>query len=399
MVCGAELSTGAESSFLVLPTMNSTLQVVVRVLLALVAAAAGALVVALTLGNSEWYAPLLTTGCLSLAVATLCSAALRPLAFTIWIAAGVVLGMCHPTWFIGVGDFKYTALFVPILQVIMFGMGTTLSVGDFVRVSRMPGGVLVGIVCQFTIMPLVGYLLARTCGFPAEIAAGFVLVGVSPSGLASNVMSYVARANVALSVTMTAVITLLAPVVTPLLMRLLAGQLIEIDVLAMMWSMTKIVLLPVVAGLVFHHLFYQRHRWLDRVMPLVSMGAIFVMTVLTVAPGRDNLLRMGMLLIVACLAHCTAGFVLGYLGCRVLGMDPRTCRTISIEVGMQNAGMASGIAATLGKVTTLGLAPIVFGPVMNITASILANWWRSHPVTEPAGMVDKGAAAAENAHA
>ena len=110
------------------------------------------------------------------------------------------------------------------------------------------------------------------------------------------------------------------------------------------------------------------------------MVGIFVMTVLTVAPGRDNLLEMGALLIVACFLHSMGGFLLGYWVCRVVGMDKVTCRTISLEVGLQNAGMASGIAAELKKVATLGLAPIVFGPVMNITASTIANWWRNSPV-------------------
>jgi len=152
------------------------------------------------------------------------------------------------------------------------------------------------------------------------------------------------------------------------------------------------VLLPVLGGLVFHHLFYHRFKWLDRVMPMVSMAGIFIMTVLTVAPGRDNLLQMGALLISACFLHCAAGFVLGYWACRVLGMDRLTCRTISLEVGLQNSGMASGIAAELKKVATLGLAPIVFGPVMNITASTIANWWRTHPVE----LLDEGSGPASH---
>lgn len=215
---------------------------------------------------------------------------------------------------------------------------------------------------------------------PVRIPAGILKTREkSPSGLASNVMAYIAKANLAMSVTMTAASTLLAPILTPLLMRLLAGQMIEIDVAAMTWSITKIVLLPVLGGLVFHHLFYHRFKWLDRVMPMVSMVGIFLMTVLTVAPGRDNLLQMGAMLILACLLHCTAGYLLGYWVCRALGMDKLTCRTISLEVGLQNSGMASGIAAEMGKVATLGLAPIVFGPVMNITASTVANWWGTHP--------------------
>jgi len=292
---------------------------------------------------------------------------------------GVLLGLTFPSWFIGYGEFKFTQLFVPILQVIMFGMGTTLSLSDFSRVFQRPTAVLIGMGCQFTIMPLLGLGLATLAGFPPEIAAGLVLVGVSPSGLASNVMCYLARADVALSVTMTAMATLLAPLVTPTLMKLLIGQSIELDIIEMMFSITKIVVLPVLLGLIFHHTLYHRFRWLDRVMPVVSMAGIFALTVLTVAPGRDNLIQLGFLLIAVCIVHCWTGFLLGYWACRFLGMSPLVCRTISLEVGLQNAGMASGIAAELNKVATLGLAPMVFGPLMNLSGSILANWWRRFP--------------------
>ena len=134
---------------------------------------------------------------------------------------------------------------------------------------------------------------------------------------------------------------------------------IEIDVPDMMWKMTKIVLLPVLAGLAFHHLVYHRLKWLERAMPVVSMIGILIMTVLTVAVGRDKLLQVGPLLIVACAIHSTAGFGLGYFFCRSLGRDKLTCRTIALEVGLQNSGMAAGLAKDLGKVATLGLAPIV----------------------------------------
>jgi BASS family bile acid:Na+ symporter len=154
---------------------------------------------------------------------------------------------------------------------------------------------------------------------------------------------------------------------------------VEIDVPAMMWSMTKIVLLPVLAGLIFHHLVYHRLKWLDRVMPMVSMIGILIMTVLTVAVGHDKLMQVGLVLVLACIIHSTAGFTLGYFVCKLLGRDQLTCRTIALEVGLQNSGMAAGLAKSLGKVATLGLVPIVFGPVMNIIASVLANWWRSHP--------------------
>ena len=342
----------------------------------LVIAAAGALAV----GQRPWFGPLLSGGLLCFALAAMGSPALKKWAFTIWICTTVVIAMTFPSWFIGVGDFKFTRLFVPILMVIMFCMGTTLSAGDFAGVLRMPTGVCVGLACQFTIMPLVGYALARLFDFPPEIAAGVVLVGVSPTGMASNVMNYIAKANVALSVTITALASLLAPILTPLLMKLLAGQMIEVDAMKMMWDITKMVVVPILAGLVFHHTCYQRIAWLPRVLPVLSMAGILVMTLLTIAIGRNNLLQVGAALFAACLLHNTAGYALAYAVCRMLRLSQTTCRTVAIEVGMQNCGLASGIAASLQKVATLGLAPIIFGPLMNLTASTLANWWRAHPV-------------------
>jgi bile acid:Na+ symporter, BASS family len=367
--------------------MAATPKQLCRSLLGLSALFAIAFAMAMAFGKSAVAAPLLAGCFVSLALAaSVGQGLLRQLSFTVWIATGVVVGMAFhgsfitfPSWFFGQGDRELTILFIPVLQVIMFAMGTTLSAADFTRVSKMPSAVLIGLACQFTIMPLVGFGLAHAFGLPAAIAAGLVLVGCSPSGLASNVMAFIAKANVALSVTMTAFSTLLAPLLTPLLMKMLAGEMVDIDVPAMMWSMTKIVLLPVLAGLVFHHLVYHRLKWLDRVMPVVSMVGILIMTVLTVAVGHDKLMQIGLLLILACIIHSTAGFTLGYYVCKLLGKDQITCRTIALEVGLQNSGMAAGLAKALGKVATLGLVPIVFGPVMNIIASTLANWWRNHP--------------------
>jgi BASS family bile acid:Na+ symporter len=267
-------------------------------------------------------------------------------------------------------------LIVPLLQLIMFGMGTAMSVRDFSGVVRTPKAVGIGLVCQFTIMPVLGFGLAGLFGFPAEIAAGVVLIGSSPSGLASNVMAYLAKANLALSVTLTAVSTLLAPLMTPLLMRVFAHQYVPVDVLGMMISIVKIVILPILAGLVFNHFFHGKAKWLDRAMPIVSMGGIaFIITIITAA-GRDSLLSIGPLLILAAVLHNGAGYFLGYWTCRALRMNEQDCRTIALEVGMQNGGLASGIALEMGKVSTIGLAPAVFGPWMNISGSSLATWWR-----------------------
>jgi BASS family bile acid:Na+ symporter len=307
-------------------------------------------------------------------------AAFRNWIFLVWLSTAIVFGMTFPSWFISAGDFKFTRLFIPLLQVIMFCMGTTLSVQDFARVIRMPKAVFVGLICHFTIMPLVGFGLAKAFGFPPEVGAGIILVGSVPSGLASTVMVFLARADVALSVTFTAIASLLAPIITPFLVQQLAGEMIQIHAGALMWDLTKMTVFPVIAGVAWHHWMQARTKWLSRMLPYLSIVAIIAMTVLTIAVGRDNLLRLGMLLIVACFLHSTIGYCLGYLVCRCLRMNESTCRTLAIEVGMQNAGMASAVAASLNKVATLGLAPIIFGPVMNITASTLANWWRAHPI-------------------
>jgi BASS family bile acid:Na+ symporter len=333
-------------------------------------------------GERPMILPMVSGAMLCFAMASGGYAPSRRWSFLIWLSTAVVIGMTFPSWFISAGDFKFTRLFIPLLQLIMFCMGTTLSLGDFARVVRMPWGVVVGVLCQFTIMPFLGYGLAKLSGFPPEIGAGIVLVGSVPSGLASTVMVYLAKADVALSVTLTATTSLLAPVITPFLMKWLAGEMVQIDAGKLMWDLTKMTVIPVLAGLAWHHWMRNRAKWLTRVMPYCSIVAIIAMTLLTIAIGRDNLLRLGVVLIGICFLHSTTGYLLGYLVCRSLGMNEATCRTIAFEVGMQNSGMASAVAASLNKVATLGLAPIVFGPVMNLTASTLANWWRAHP-SEP----------------
>jgi BASS family bile acid:Na+ symporter len=333
-------------------------------------------------GWSQWTWPAVCAAFLSLALVGRGCGPLRAWSFTIWIFTGVVIGLTFPQYFIGIGEFRFTTLFKPILMLIMFCMGATLSLGDFGRVLRMPKGVLLGLVCQFSIMPFLAYFIATGFGFPNEIAAGIVLVGVSPSGLASNVMCYIARANVALSVTITAVASLISPLSTPLLMKWLAGEMIAINASAMMLDIAQMVLIPIIGGLAFHHLAPNLRRSVEPILPFFSMTGIIAMTVLTVAVGRDNLFAVGPLLFVACLLHNLGGYILGYFGSRAIGMDRLTARTIAIEVGMQNCGLASGIAASLQKVATLGLAPIIFGPLMNTTASALANWWRNRPVEQ-----------------
>jgi BASS family bile acid:Na+ symporter len=390
--------------------------------------------------------PLLTLFFVSLAISFYGYGKLKKFAYTIWIFAAVTVSMNYPQFFRQIGDFDLKRTIVPLLQIIMFGMGSQLSIRNFADVIRMPRGVFVGIVCQFTIMPIVGVTVAKVFGFPPEIAAGIILVGSSPSGLASNVMSFIARANLALAVTLTAVATLLAPLMTPLLMKLLAGQYVPIDFWSMMLSIVNIVILPIVAGLIFNAVGYGltrrksiviqaivyliiilaknflnfqineislrqflsgtgmdmlwfsvlpilaalvfshyargRKGWLDKAMSLVSMLGIGVIITIITAAGRDSLMAIGLALILACLVHNLAGYFLGYWTCRFLSMDEKSCRTIALEVGMQNGGLASGIALEMGKVATIGLAAAVFGPMMNVTGSSLATWWRGKTAAE-----------------
>ena len=300
----------------------------------------------------------------------------KGLSFTVLIFAAVSLSMYYPQSFIQIGDFQLKKLIIPLLQVIMFGMGTAMSFNDFYGVIKMPKGVFIGLICQFSIMPVLGFTLATLFNFPAEIAAGVVLIGSSPSGLASNVMAYLAKANIALSVTLTAVATLIAPFMTPILMKYLAGSFVPIDFVSMMISIVKIVILPIALGLIFNHFFHGKAKWLDKTMPIISMGGIALIIMIITAAGRDDLLTIGILLIIAAIIHNLMGYLLGYWGCRLLKMKEQDCRTIALEVGMQNGGLASGIALEMGKISTVGLAPAIFGPWMNISGSSLATWWR-----------------------
>ena len=311
-------------------------------------------------------------------------ALLKGLSFTAIIFASVAIAMWHPEYFTTWGTFSLSSTIIPFIQLLMFGMGSSMSLNDFAAVVKSPRGVMVGVASQFVIMPLLGFTLSSVTNFPPEIAAGIVLIGCSPSGLASNVMAYLSKANLALSITITSLTTLLAPFVTPLLMKLFAGALIEIDVLKMMWDIFKMIIIPIGAGLVFNKLLKGKLKWLDDAMPFISMFAITCIVTIIVASGRDNLLKVGLLLTVIALTHNIFGYLLGYWSGRLFNMSEKDCRTIAIEVGMQNAGLASGIAKELGKIATIGLAAAVFGPLMNITGSALASWWHNRaPVEKP----------------
>lgn len=342
--------------------------------------------VAAASGFAEWSGGLLVTGLLLAAW----SLAGTGFAFTFSIFAGVAAAMFHPEWFLAWNGYRLTNLIVPLIQIIMFGMGTTLSVADFARVLQMPRAIAIGVVLQFGVMPLTGYSLARLFGFDGEVAAGVVLVGAAPGGVASNVITFLAGGNVPLSVTMTACSTLLSPLLTPLAMTQLAGQYVPISFTAMMWSIVQMIVVPIAAGLVVNRLWYRRIGWLTRALPLVSMAAICLIITIITASSRDRLLAIALALIVVVILHNAVGYLLGYAGGRGLGLSEGDARTTSIEVGLQNAGMASGLAISVLHSTDAGLAAAVFGPWMNISGSLLASVWRRQPVTGSAAVADGG---------
>lgn len=337
----------------------------------------------LTINNNHGAAGwMLTAALVCLAIAFKSSKLLSVFSYTQLIIAAVCIALYHPEYFSTIGNFKFSSLTIPLLQITMFGMGTTLSMKDFNEVFKTPKTVITGLICQFTIMPFLGFGLARTFDFPTEIAAGLILIGCSPSGLASNVMAYLGKANVALSVCITSLATILAPVMTPLLMKLLGGAYININFWAMVWDISKIVLLPIAVGVLFNYFLHGKFKWLDKVMPAISMGSIILIIIIIVASGRNSLLEVGLTLLIAVFIHNVGGFLIGYWSARFMGFAEKDCRTISIEVGMQNGGLASGIALNMGKMATVGLAPAVFSSIMNVNGSALASWWH-HRNPEP----------------
>jgi BASS family bile acid:Na+ symporter len=373
--------------------------------------------------------------------------ALKGYQYTAWIITAVVAGMIFPASFQKWGDFdlRNKWLILIVIQLVMFGMGMHMRISDFTGISKTGKGITIGLLCHFTVMPIMGFILTKIFHFETEIAAGIILIGSCSSGLASNVMTYIAKGNLVLSVTVTAITTLFAPLMTPFLMKLLAGTLIEVKFINMMMEIIKIVIIPIMAALIhdylktasvkeaqkvkflsimavlwltaqsaglwtifstylslplletveilnffagaiiigfaYHQLAYM-FKNLDGMMPYISMAGIIYFTTVTTAAGRDNLMQVGLILFLVAVIHNAAGYFFGYVFSRLLGMDKPSARTIAFEVGLQNGGMASGLAGTMGKLGTVGLAAAVFSPWMNISGSILANYWRTKALKE-----------------
>ncbi|MCP5141276.1 MAG: bile acid:sodium symporter family protein [Gammaproteobacteria bacterium] len=233
----------------------------------------------------------------------------------------------------------------PLLGLVMFAMGMTLTAANFKEVLKRPRVIALGVTMQFALMPLFAWLLSHALGLSPIWLAGMVLVGASPGGTASNVICYLARGDVALSITLTTVTTLLAVLLTPLITWLYIGTRVPVDIAAMMLSIAEIVLLPVTAGVVLNHFWHRRLKRIHMIFPWISMVAIVIIIAIVVALNRAQFPQVGLTLFAAVALHNLLGLAAGYAIPRVLGMDGRTARTLAIEVGMQNSGLAVALAS------------------------------------------------------
>ncbi|MGJ0526772.1 ketopantoate/pantoate/pantothenate transporter PanS [Burkholderia gladioli] len=265
-----------------------------------------------------------------------------------------------------------------LLTLIMLSMGVTLSLADFRRVFTRPAPVIAGIVLHYLVMPLAAWALARLLRMPPDLTAGMVLVGSVASGTASNVMIYLARGDVALSVTISALSTLVGVFATPLLTRLYVDASIAVDVHGMLMSILQIVALPIVVGLIVNHLLRRGVNAIEPYLPLVSMVSILLIIAAVVAGTRNSIASVGLVVMVGVVLHNAIGLLGGYWGGRLLGFDEAVCRTLAIEVGMQN----SGLAATLGKLYFTPIAALpgaLFSVWHNLSGSLLAGYWAGRP--------------------
>ena len=301
------------------------------------------------------------------------SARIAVTVFPLLIVAGGLVALFFPAPFTGLSGFIN-----PGLMLIMFGMGLTLTLPDFALVARQPLPVLLGVVAQFVIMPLLGFGIAWALGLSPELAAGVILVGCAPGGTASNVVTYLARGNVALSVAMTSVSTLLAPLLTPLLALWLAGRYMAVDAGNMAWSIVQIVLIPVILGLVIRYLV---PRLVDRVLPVlpwISVIAITFVVVAVVSGSSAAIFTAGWLILLAVVLHNGLGLGLGYGVAKAFRQPIPSRRTMAVEVGMQNSGLAAGLAREYFT-PEAALPAAVFSVWHNVSGALMAAYWRRRP--------------------
>lgn len=288
--------------------------------------------------------------------------------FAIWVVVFAFIAAQFPD------TFKQIVPWIPyLLGIVMLGMGLTLTFKDFAEVTKNPKAAIIGVVAQFVVMPSVAFFLAKAFQLPPDLAIGVILVGSCPGGTSSNVMTYLAKGNTALSVACTTVSTLLAPILTPAIFYLFASEWLEIDASAMFISVLQMVLLPIFIGVIIRSIFKQKIEQFSQTMPLISVVAIVLIVTAVVAVSKDRIIESGLLVFIVVVLHNVLGYAIGYLVSRVLKLPIADSKAIAIEVGMQNSGLGVALAALHFKANPLVAVPsAVFSFWHNISGPILA---------------------------
>ncbi|ADH97713.1 bile acid:sodium symporter family protein [Salisediminibacterium selenitireducens] len=271
--------------------------------------------------------------------------------------------------------FAWIAAYITVLLgIVMFGMGTTMRLSDFKVVAQKPLPVLIGLLAQFLVMPLTAFLIATVLGLPPELAAGLVLVGACPGGTASNVMVYLSKGDVPVSVAMTSVSTMLAPILTPLAVLLLAGQWLPVSTGDMVMSIVEVIIVPIALGLLARRLLPGVVDKGQAALPLVSVTAIMLIVTAVVAVNAENIITSGLAVFAAVILHNGFGLFLGYAAAMWAGLDETKRRAISMEVGMQNSGLGAALA-TAHFSPLAALPSAIFSVWHNISGPLLVSFW------------------------
>lgn len=289
--------------------------------------------------------------------------------FPLWALLFSMAAYGLPEYFV-----PYKSYITPLLVAIMFFMGVTLRLEDFSRVLKKPKPIILTVILQFTIMPLAALLLSKALGFSTELLIGMVLVGAVSGGTASNVITYLAKGDVALSITMTITSTLLSIIATPFLTLIYVGQSVPVPASAMFLSILQLVLAPVLIGVIVN---YFLHRFIKRYEPYLatfSMLAIVLIIAIVVALNQGRIATIGLMSVTGIILHNLTGLSSGYWVARLMGYEHKICKTIAIEVGMQNSGLA--VALAMKYFTPLSALPgAIFSVWHNISGALLAGYW------------------------
>ena len=293
--------------------------------------------------------------------------------FALWVILFAGIALLAPDLFV------WLKAYIPwLLGIIMLGMGMTMTVDDFKGVLQSPKAVFIGVVAQFAVMPGLAYLLCKMMNLPSEIAIGVILVGCCPGGTASNVITYMAKGNTALSVACTSVSTLLAPLLTPAIFYLLASQWIEINASSMFISILQVVLFPIILGLIIRAVLKSKVESYIQVMPLISVIAIVAIVAAIIGGSKAQILESGLLILGVVALHNGLGYLVGFWASRLFKLPYADCKAVAVEVGMQNSGLGVALAAVHFAASPLTAVPsAIFSLWHNISGPALATYWAS----------------------